>query len=305
MSIADDVTNDLIGTSDLKKMFGAFCCRIFAYRDEILSPLKEDIAAASTSMPSKPSAKTAPTPPTTAPASSSQTPAATVPDAVAVAESALQAVEQQQDNFRLIHHSISMLLKALMDSEKASSFHKSTKEIIYAMTAIADEVFLNMNWNGKRYWEENMLESKFFGSQIAGDEIFNRIDNVISEKEPLGTEKAEIYLDMLSLGFKGKFRGIDEESTEINVYRRKLFDFITKRDREAIMTAEYRIFQKEYTFTMPTVRRKLLPDGAIVTYLSTFFLFMFLSISTMAWLIETRDLHKLLNEISDIALRER
>ena len=299
MSIADDVTNDLIGTSDLKKMFGAFCCRIFAYRDEILSPIK-DVSAASVSS----ATSTTATSPTT-PASSSQSSAATPNDTIAAAESALQAVEQQQDSFRLIHHSISMLLKALMDSEKASSFHKSTKEIIYAMTAIADEVFLNMDWNGKRYWEENMLETKFFGSQIAGDEIFNRIDKVISEKEPLGTEKAEIYLDMLSLGFKGKFRGIDEETTEINMYRRKLFDFITKRDREAIITAEYRIFQKEYTFTMPTVRRKLLPDGAIVTYLSIFFLFMFLSISTMVWLIETRDLHRLLNEISDIALRER
>lgn len=298
MSIADDVTSDLIGTSDLKKMFGAFCCRIFAYRDEILSPIK-DVSAASVSS----ATSTTATSPTTL--ASSQASAATPNDTIAAAESALQAVEQQQDNFRLIHHSISMLLKALMDSEKASSFHKSTKEIIYAMTAIADEVFLNMDWNGKRYWEENMLETKFFGSQIAGDEIFNRIDKVISEKEPLGTEKAEIYLDMLSLGFKGKFRGIDEETTEINMYRRKLFDFITKRDREAIITAEYRIFQKEYTFTMPTVRRKLLPDGAIVTYLSTFFLFMFLSISTMAWLIETRDLHRLLNEISDIALRER
>ena len=299
MSIADDVTNDLIGTSDLKKMFGAFCCRIFAYRDEILSPIK-DVSAASVSS----ATSTTATSPTT-PASSSQSSAATPNDTIAAAESALQAVEQQQDSFRLIHHSISMLLKALMDSEKASSFHKSTKEIIYAMTAIADEVFLNMDWNGKRYWEENMLETKFFGSQIAGDEIFNRIDKVISEKEPLGTEKAEIYLDMLSLGFKGKFRGIDEETTEINMYRRKLFDFITKRDREAIITAEYRIFQKEYTFTMPTVRRKLLPDGAIVTYLSIFFLFMFLSVSTMVWLIETRDLHRLLNEISDIALRER
>lgn len=298
MSIADDVTSDLIGTSDLKKMFGAFCCRIFAYRDEILSPIK-DVSAASVSS----ATSTTATSPTTL--ASSQASAATPNDTIAAAESALQAVEQQQDNFRLIHHSISMLLKALMDSEKASSFHKSTKEIIYAMTAIADEVFLNMDWNGKRYWEENMLETKFFGSQIAGDEIFNRIDKVISEKEPLGTEKAEIYLDILSLGFKGKFRGIDEETTEINMYRRKLFDFITKRDREAIITAEYRIFQKEYTFTMPTVRRKLLPDGAIVTYLSTFFLFMFLSISTMAWLIETRDLHRLLNEISDIALRER
>ena len=299
MSIADDVTSDLIGTSDLKKMFGAFCCRIFAYRDEILSPIK-DVSAASV-----PSTTLTTATSSTTPAPSSQSSATAPDDTIAAAESALQAVEQQQDSFRLIHHSISMLLKALMDSEKASSFHKSTKEIIYAMTAIADEVFLNMDWNGKRYWEENMLETKFFGSQIAGDEIFNRIDKVISEKEPLGTEKAEIYLDMLSLGFKGKFRGIDEETTEINMYRRKLFDFITKRDREAIITAEYRIFQKEYTFTMPTVRRKLLPDGAIVTYLSIFFLFMFLSISTMVWLIETRDLHRLLNEISDIALRER
>ena len=299
MSIADDVTNDLIGTSDLRKMFGAFCCRIFAYRDEILSPIK-DVSAASV-----PSTTLTTATSSTTPAPSSQSSATAPDDTIAAAESALQAVEQQQDSFRLIHHSISMLLKALMDSEKASSFHKSTKEIIYAMTVIADEVFLNMDWNGKRYWEENMLETKFFGSQIAGDEIFNRIDKVISEKEPLGTEKAEIYLDMLSLGFKGKFRGIDEETTEINMYRRKLFDFITKRDREAIITAEYRIFQKEYTFTMPTVRRKLLPDGAIVTYLSIFFLFMFLSISTMVWLIETRDLHRLLNEISDIALRER
>ena len=299
MSIADDVTSDLIGTSDLKKMFGAFCCRIFAYRDEILSPIK-DVSAASV-----PSTTLTTATSSTTPAPSSQSSATAPDDTIAAAESALQAVEQQQDSFRLIHHSISMLLKALMDSEKASSFHKSTKEIIYAMTAIADEVFLNMDWNGKRYWEENMLETKFFGSQIAGDEIFNRIDKLISEKEPLGTEKAEIYLDMLSLGFKGKFRGIDEETTEINMYRRKLFDFITKRDREAIITAEYRIFQKEYTFTMPTVRRKLLPDGAIVTYLSIFFLFMFLSVSTMVWLIETRDLHRLLNEISDIALRER
>lgn len=300
MSIADDVTNDLIGTSDLKKMFGAFCCRIFAYRDDILLPIKDVFAVTSVSS----ATSTTATLPTT-PAPSSQPSVVASNDTIAAAESALQSIEQQQDNFRLIHHSISMLLKALMDSEKASSFHKSTKEIIYAMTAIADEVFLNMDWNGKRYWEENMLETKFFGSQIAGDEIFNRIDKIISEKEPLGTEKAEIYLDMLSLGFKGKFRGIDEETAEINMYRRKLFDFITKRDREAIITAEYRIFQKEYTFTMPTVRRKLLPDGAIVTYLSTFFLFMFLSISTMVWLIETRDLHKLLNEISDIALRER
>lgn len=263
MSIADGINVEFSGTSDIRKMFGEFCCRVFAYRDEVSSPVKLGAPA-----------------------------------------SLVEEVEQQQDDFRTIHHSISMLLKAFLDSEQATTFNKSRKEVIYAMTAIADEVFLNMDWNGKQYWEENMLEIKFFNTQVAGDEIFNRINQLVSETEPLGTEKAEIYLDMLSLGFKGRFRGTEEENTEINMYRRKLFEFITKHDKEAIAVAEYRIFQKEYTFTMPTVRRKLLPDGAVVTYLSCFFLFMFLSVSTMVWLIETRDLNRLLHDVSEVALRE-
>ncbi|MBR1735264.1 MAG: DotU family type IV/VI secretion system protein [Alphaproteobacteria bacterium] len=262
MPIIDAVTKDLLGTSDLRKMFGAFCCRIFSYRNDILSPVKSAESLAT-----------------------------------------IDNIKQPQEYFKVIHHSISMLLKALMDNEHLSSFNKNSKEVIYAMTAIADEIFLNMDWNGKTYWEENMLETKFFGSQIAGEEIFDRINRLISEPEPLGTEKAEIYLNMLSLGFVGKFRGADNETTEIDMYRHKLFEFITKYDREVINVSEYRIFHKEYTFTMPTVRRKLLPDGSVVTYLSVFFLFMFISVSTIVWLVETRDLNILLNEISEIILR--
>lgn len=281
MSIADNnITVEFSGTSDIRKMFGEFCCRVFVYRDEILSPIK--LTESSVKLVAPP-----------------------INNVVSPISSAMtEEIEQQQDTSRVIHHSISMIIKAFLDSDKATTFSKNTKEVIYAMTAIADEIFLNMDWKGKKYWEENMLETKFFNTQVAGDEIFNRINQLVSEADPLGTEKAEIYLNMLSLGFKGRFRGTDEEITEINIYRRKLFEFITKHDKEAISVAEYRIFQKEYTFTMPTVRRKLLPDGAIVTYLSVFFLFMFLSVSTMVWLFETRDLNRLLHDVSEIALRE-
>jgi type VI secretion system protein ImpK len=172
------------------------------------------------------------------------------------------------------------------------------------MAAIADEIFLNIEWEGKQYWEENMLESKFFGTQIAGDEIFQRINQLFSEYEPLSIEKAEIYIKMLSLGFRGRYAGMEEESLEINMYRRKLFEFITKNDKESIAMAEFRLFQKEYTYTIPTIHRKLLPDGAIITYISAFFAFMFLVISTVVWIFETKDLRRLLFEISCIALRE-
>lgn len=266
MSIVDDVVNNLSGTSDLKKMFGAFCCRVFAYRDEILSPEK----------------------------------------AILLETSALETkeTEREQDRFKFIHRSVSVLLKTFTDSGKTSFSHKDSTGVAYLMAAMADEVFLNIEWDGKHRWEENMLETKFFGSQIAGDKIFDRINQLVSKADHLETEEAEIYLSMLLLGFKGKFRGSDEEAAEIGMYKRKLFNLITKCDKEAIIVAEYRLFQKEYAFTIPTIRRKLLPDGAIVTYLSVLFLFMFISVSTIVWLIETNDLQRLLSEISEIALRE-
>lgn len=172
------------------------------------------------------------------------------------------------------------------------------------MAAIADEVFLNMDWEGKHFWEEHMLETKFFDSQVAGDEIFYRIAEVVNQKDAIGTEKAEIYLNMLMLDFKGRFRGTDDENIEINMYKNKLFNFITRRNREEILNSASRIFQKQYDYTMPTVRRKLLPDGGIVTYMATCFLIIFLGVSTIVWLIETMGLSALLNDISSIVLVE-
>lgn len=300
MSIAKSVIrSNVLSTSTLKGMFGLFCCRIFAYRDNILSPVKDNISAQA----SQDQSATAALSTTDATTSASATTSQVQPQAQAQVQSMVDAIENPNDP-KGIHHNISMILKSITDSENVSSFKKSTKEILYAMVAIADEVFLNMDWSGRHYWEENMLENRFFNSQIAGEEIFNRINDLLAESDPLSLEKAEIYLNMLSLGFQGKFRGVEEGKAEINLYRSKLYDFITKHSREDMISAEYRIFQKEYTFTMPTIRRKLLPDGAIITYLSSFFIIMFLSISTMAWLLETKDLHKLLNDISEIALRE-
>jgi type VI secretion system protein ImpK len=212
-------------------------------------------------------------------------------------------VEQNKEiDYKNLHKSISIVLKRISENEKAPS-NKNSNDVSYAMAAIADEIFLNMEWEGKTYWEENMLEFRYFNTQIAGDEIFNKIDELLLKSDPLSIEKAEIYLKILSLGFKGKYRGSDDETVGIDFYRNRLFEFIEKNDRSVLLIG-HRFFQKEYTYTMPTIHRKLLPDASIVNYISAFFLFMFLVISSIVWMFETRDLRKLLIEISSIALRE-
>lgn len=266
MSIADTAIMNIVNNSDIGRIFIAFCAKVFEQREIVIK--NKELSAKS----SEP-----------------------IPSTAATSE------------FRSTHKILEQVIKTTLDNEKFSSLPTGTetKDVIYAMSAIADEVFLNIEWIGKPLWEENMLEMHFFGSQIAGEEIFNKINELLKKNDRSLVKKAEIYLKMLSLGFKGKYRGIDDERIVIDTYCNRLFDFITKNDHDAsIAFGEYRLFQKEYTYTIPSLHRKLLPDGSIITCVSAFFIFMFLTISSLIWIFETRDLRRLLFEISSVALRE-
>ncbi|MDR2723603.1 MAG: DotU family type IV/VI secretion system protein [Holosporaceae bacterium] len=205
-------------------------------------------------------------------------------------------------DYKALHKSLSSILRASLLEENLS-FGSDTKEIVYVMAALSDEVFLNIEWSGKEYWKENMLEQQHFGTQIAGEKIFDKINDFLMEKNPLSIKKVEVYLKTLSLGFKGKYRGCDDEEAEIDLYRRKIFNFIQQNDKSIFLISN-RLFQREYTYTIPTIHRKLLPDTSIINYLCAFFIFMFTVISSTVWLFETKDLRLLLTDISRIALRE-
>ncbi|MDR2765909.1 MAG: DotU family type IV/VI secretion system protein [Holosporaceae bacterium] len=203
---------------------------------------------------------------------------------------------------KVLHKSISSLLKIALENEESLCFGQDFREVVYLMAALADEIFLNMEWSGKEYWEENMLEYRYFGSQMAGDEVFNKINELLVT-DGASTPKAEIYLKALALGFKGKYRDAEDEEAGIDAHRNHLFDFIQKNDKSLFIVGG-RFFQKEYGYTIPTIHRKLLPDNSIVNYVCWFFIFMFLTVSSVVWVFETKDLRRLLAEISNIATRE-
>ncbi|MDR2107097.1 MAG: DotU family type IV/VI secretion system protein, partial [Holosporaceae bacterium] len=177
-------------------------------------------------------------------------------------------------DFKAVHKSLSNHIKASLERDDIFSFFESSKEIIYLMAAMADEAFLNTEWSGRKYWEDNMLEQLYFGTQIAGDKIFERISALFTEKDPLSAEKAGIYLRALCLGFAGRYRGIEDGEAEIKDNKKRLSEFIEKADPSVFLVGN-RLFPKEYSYTIPARSRKFLPDPSIISYVCAFFIFMF------------------------------
>ncbi|MDR2794419.1 MAG: DotU family type IV/VI secretion system protein [Holosporaceae bacterium] len=215
----------------------------------------------------------------------------------------LMKIQKDEFDFKQMHKLMSGFLKTHLTYDKNLYFHKEIKEAMYMAAVLADEIFLNMDWNGKKFWENNMLEQQFFGTQVAGEVVFEKIDDFVLERHHLFLEKSEIYIKSLLLGFKGKFRGIEDEPEHIGIYLRKLLGALAQSDI-SVTNLDGPLFQKEYTYTIPSIHRKLLPDAAIITYISSFFVFMFLVISTVVWMLETRDINIMVQEIASIALRD-
>lgn len=99
----------------------------------------------------------------------------------------------------------------------------------YVMAALADEIFLYLDWPGREAWRANLLEFKLFQTYRAGEEVFRRIETLLRTRDPADSELAKIYLMALALGFRGELRG-PEAQARIDWYRRELYTFLTHRD---------------------------------------------------------------------------
>ena len=171
------------------------------------------------------------------------------------------------------------------------------KESQFIMAALADDIFLHLNWSGKAIWEENLLEAKLFNTHSAGDSFFEKLDRLLNNQDTQNIELAKIYLMALSLGFEGKYRG--REGEELNTYRGKLFNFIKQRDAQ-MGKDSYRLFDQAYGYTLDQGKIKRLPHPkgwiAALVLLVTVLAF----VSHGLWLHTTTDLKFILHQILSI-----
>lgn len=132
------------------------------------------------------------------------------------------------------------------------------KEAQYVMVALADEIFLITQWEGQRFWVSNLLESKIFRTHVAGELFFQRLDRLLVDRDPVYRDLAAVYLMALSLGFRGKFRGRDDQG-QLERYRRQLFHFVFRREPELETTARH-IFPEAYYHTLREETKRRLPN---------------------------------------------
>lgn len=164
----------------------------------------------------------------------------------------------------------------------------------FVMAALADEVFLNLDWPGREEWRSNLLEAKFFGSHRAGDLFFARLDDLLARRGAVYTDLAHIYLLALALGFEGKYRGEPGAEAALTAYRQRLFRFVFHRDPQL---AEETIVPQAYAVTLEEGSGRRLP------YLKPWVLFgvavvvVWVAVSFPLWWYLTADVDEILRRI--------
>lgn len=142
----------------------------------------------------------------------------------------------EEDNLSPTPESIIQTLKTLLERQAIDAARfggeyaaKYYIEAQFIMAALADEIFLHMDWNGKEYWERNLLESAIFGTHTAGEVFFTKLEDFLRIRDPGQADIAMLYLLALGLGFEGKYSRQDDKSA-LDKYRKELFIFAHHRD---------------------------------------------------------------------------
>ncbi|HEX7154205.1 MAG TPA: DotU family type IV/VI secretion system protein [Thermoanaerobaculia bacterium] len=167
----------------------------------------------------------------------------------------------------------------------------------YAMAALADEIFLHLDWPGRETWRSTLLESRLFSSHRAGEELFTRIEEMLRDRDDSHVELARVYLMVLALGFQGKYRGEPEAEEELASLRQRLHRFIFGREPQAVRGAEHLVPQAYLSVVdrRPTQLAHLRPWFWALAAV----LVVWLGVSHIIWKVSVRDLTPLVDEILD------
>lgn len=205
--------------------------------------------------------------------------------------------EGQQDPVILVHHHLKSNLERLYVGATRSGGVYSPelyREAQYVMAALADEVLLYMTeWSGRAQWKDNLVEMALFQTRIAGERIFEHIDALIARGTAANADLAAIYLVMLSLGFRGKYRAIRDQAA-LRQYRRALRQII-ERHGPLRLAADMPVFADAYAHTLEEGRPARLPHlrpwlVAILVVLAAY-----LALQHVVWRRSTADVEAVLD----------
>jgi type VI secretion system protein ImpK len=176
---------------------------------------------------------------------------------------------------------------------------ESTQEAQYLMVSLVDEVFINLDWQGASFWKESTLEARLFFTQVSGEVIFNRIDDLLRLNNQSKKELGCLYLMILGLGFRGGYRG-EGNSKKIDHYREQLFAFIHHVPANLLYPGRDKLFHDPYRFTITNHKVTMLPTVGKWLKISGFILILYFFITFVFWQDLTKSMNKTLQDLRSI-----
>lgn len=167
------------------------------------------------------------------------------------------------------------------------------REAEYVMAALADEVFLSRDWEGRQIWSQNLLESRLFGTHVAGERLFERAEEILRERED--REMAMVHLLALSLGFQGQYRGQGDVRV-LEDTRARLLAFIS-RGGSGPLGDGTQLFPQAYGHTLEGDSHTRLPSTARWTVVLAVALVAYLVVGHLLWMDASGALHELVHQI--------
>lgn len=189
----------------------------------------------------------------------------------------------------LVAQSLARHLENLLELQSLESRRDSTRfelenvaDARYLKAALADEILLHTPWIGRERWTAHLLESSLFRTNIAGDLVFSRIEELLSGREPSKRDIARLYLFALALGFQGKYRGSSEEARLLG-YREELFQFVYQRPAD-FSGRDRAVSERAYASTLSHIAPRKLPTLSRWTVLFLLSAATLLAVSELLWL---------------------
>lgn len=189
-------------------------------------------------------------------------------------------------------------LRALGDSPDEVGYHLYDA-LRYVMVALADDQFLHLRseWPGRARWLTNTLEKQIFGTQRAGASFFDRIDELLASRDKSKEEVATAYLIALLLGFKGRFRGQEEE--ELISYRERLLYFVGLGQTGGLDAAKP-LFPDAYAHTITKDPSEKLPDHRKYIYMLVLVIIGYFVGAHFLWHFETDKVRTVVGEMKKL-----
>ena len=206
-----------------------------------------------------------------------------------VSKAQLRATEMREIDADLAAQNVSKHLENLIELQTLESKREGNRfemesiaDARYLKAALADELLLNMQWVGRERWTEHLLEASLFRTSVAGERVFERIEELLSSREPSLRTLAGLYLSALALGYQGKFRGLEDRS-RLDSYRQELYQFAYQR-RPDLSGRDRVLSERAYASTLSHIEPRNMPTMSRWSVMFLIAVVAVLAVSEILWL---------------------